>query len=427
VNPWAVCEKPGSLVAVCVIGLRRSAGIVLFLGAGASTTSGVPSAEMCIWEWKRQIFLTNNPGLEDQFTEISLDGVRRKIQDWLDRQGGYPKEGTPEEYGFYIKQCFPIADDRRAFFQQKVKQAEPHVGYRLLCHLAAADLIRSVWSPNFDGLPARSAAAFSGLTPIEVGIDTQGRLSRTPDAGELLCVSIHGDYRYDELKNTLEELQRQEAALRAALIEALKTMPLVVSGYSGRDESVMDALRSAYAQPGSGTLYWCGFTDGEPPAHIHDLITHARAHGRHAFYIPTLGFDDLLTRLALHCLQGDRRRAAAACLEAFARTNPLAREPFQVPPFQASNLIKSNSFAIECPAEVLQFDLHRWPEERVWSSLRAVIGDRPIVAVPFKGKVLALGTVTDIKDAFDDNIKGTIDRSPVTPAEMHTRMVPSSL
>jgi hypothetical protein len=46
------------------IGVRRSAPLAVFLGAGASTSSGIPSAQMCIWEWKRQIFLTNNPGLE---------------------------------------------------------------------------------------------------------------------------------------------------------------------------------------------------------------------------------------------------------------------------------------------------------------------------------------------------------------------------
>src|SRR5882672_6231776 len=85
------------------IGVRRSAPFAMFLGAGASTSSGIPSAQMCIWEWKRQIFLTNNPGLEDQFAELSLDGIRRRIQGWLDRQGGFPKEDAPDEYGFYIK------------------------------------------------------------------------------------------------------------------------------------------------------------------------------------------------------------------------------------------------------------------------------------------------------------------------------------
>jgi hypothetical protein len=33
---------------------------------------------------------------------------------------------------------------------------------------------------------------------------------------------------------------------------------LIVCGYSGRDRSIMDALRDACAQQGSGTLYWCG-------------------------------------------------------------------------------------------------------------------------------------------------------------------------
>ncbi|MEW8309267.1 MAG: hypothetical protein G8D88_19260 [gamma proteobacterium symbiont of Ctena orbiculata] len=39
----------------------------LFIGAGASISSGIPSAQKCIWEWKRSIFLSNNPGLEEQF------------------------------------------------------------------------------------------------------------------------------------------------------------------------------------------------------------------------------------------------------------------------------------------------------------------------------------------------------------------------
>ena len=106
------------------IGVRRTAPFALFLGAGTSTSSGIPSARMCVWEWKRQIFLTNNPGLEEQFAELSLDGVRRRIQKWLDRQSGYPKEGSPEEYGFYIRQCFPIQGDRRAY----VPKARPRKG-----------------------------------------------------------------------------------------------------------------------------------------------------------------------------------------------------------------------------------------------------------------------------------------------------------
>lgn len=389
------------------IGIRRGAPLSFFIGAGASISSGLPSAEMCIWEWKRSIFLTNNPGLEDQFAELSLPGIRRRIQQWLDAQGRFPPEGAPEEYGFYIQQCFPIAEDRRAYFQEKVREARPHTGYQLLCQLAEANLVRSAWSTNFDGLAARAAAPFS-LTPLEVGIDSQQRLTRAPGQGELLCISLHGDYRYDALKNTPEELQTQEAALRKALVEETRTAPLIVAGYSGRDQSVMDALHAAYAEPGTGVLYWCGFSDGEPPDHIEALIRHARAHGREAYYVPTLGFDDLMTRLALHCLQGKQREAARQLIAALASEDLLHREPFQVPQFSSATLIKSNAFEIECPAEVFQFDLRVWPSERVWASLRETIGDRPLVAVPFR-KVLAIGTIDDIRDAFGDNIKGPIE------------------
>jgi SIR2-like domain len=284
---------------------------------------------VCIWEWKRNLFLTNNPGLEEQFAELSLPSVQRRIQQWLDKQGKYPEEGAAEEYGFYIRQCFPIADDRRAYFQEKVRGAMPYIGYRLLCHLAQSDLIRSVWSTNFDGLPARAAANFS-LAPLEVGIDTQGRLPRQANKGELLCVSLHGDYRYDELKNTPEELQRQEKALRDALIEEMRQRPLIVCGYSGRDHTIMEALHDACNTTGAGALYWCGYSDDDIPEPVARLLVHARAHGKEAYYVPALGFDDLITRLALHCLEAERREAARKDIAALATADLLARQPFQV-------------------------------------------------------------------------------------------------
>lgn len=399
------------------IGVRRGTPHALFLGAGASVSSGIPSAQACIWEWKRDLFLTNNPGLEDQFAEISLPSVQRRIQQWLDKQGTYPPESADGEYGFYIRQCFPIPDDRRAYFQEKVRQAQPHIGYRLLCHLAQTDLIRSVWSTNFDGLPARAAANFA-LSPLEVGIDSQERIARSAGKGELLCVSLHGDYRYDDLKNTPEELQRQEAALRNALIEEMRQRPLIVCGYSGRDQSIIEALRAACATEGSGALYWCGYGDGDVPEPVAALIEHARAHDRQAYYIPSLGFDDLMTRLSLYCLESEYREAARSDIAALAPADRLERQPFEVPECHANTIIKSNAFEIDCPAEVLTFDLKTWPAEKVWSWLREKIGEHAVVAVPFKRKIFALGTVDDIKEVFGDNLKGLIERTPVSPDEL---------
>jgi hypothetical protein len=77
-------------------GINRETQHALLLGAGASISCGVLSAASYIWEWKRRIVLTNNPGLETQFAELSLPAIRSKIQRWLDAQGKYPRDGARE-------------------------------------------------------------------------------------------------------------------------------------------------------------------------------------------------------------------------------------------------------------------------------------------------------------------------------------------
>jgi len=54
------------------VSLRKAGRTACSSVAGASITSGIPSAESCIWEWKRQIFITKNVGLEPQFRDTSL-------------------------------------------------------------------------------------------------------------------------------------------------------------------------------------------------------------------------------------------------------------------------------------------------------------------------------------------------------------------
>jgi hypothetical protein len=142
--------------------VNAQVGHMLLLGAGASISSNVPSAANCIWQWKRSIFLSNHPGVERSFDELSLGSVQQRIQVWLDSQPRFPAADAPEEYSFYVEHCYPVADDRRAFFQRHVQAARPSGGYRLAARLAQAGLLRSVWTTNFDGLMARANAGDPG-------------------------------------------------------------------------------------------------------------------------------------------------------------------------------------------------------------------------------------------------------------------------
>ena len=397
---------------VRAIGAARLTPHALFLGAGASITSGMPSAQMCIWEWKRSIFLTNNVGLESQFSELSLASVQSRIQQWLDRQGIYPEAGAPNEYGVYIESCYPIPDSRRAYFQEKVRHAKPHIGYCVIGALASAGLIRSVWTTNFDQLTGR-AIADHRITPIEVGIDCTHRIVRTANTGELLLVSLHGDYRYDALKNTDTELQQQEEELEKALVHELTGTPVIVSGYSGRDSSIMRAFSQAFGRKGAGSLYWCVQDPNNVAPAITALVQQARAIGRTAYIVPTQGFDDLMVRLALHCLDTTGQERVAQLIAQNAGGDAAARRPFQVDGDHPTAVLKSNAFEIECPSEAIAFELKSWPEAAVWQWVRAQTEGRNVVAVPFKGQIFALGAIDEICSCFCDNIKDRPQRTPL--------------
>lgn len=397
------------------IGIDQGAPHAVFLGAGASISSGAPSAELCIWEWKRKIFLSNNPGIERQFSELTLRSVQDRIQDWLDNQGQYPALGETEEYSFYIDKCFPLTQHRRQFFVEQIKALQPHVGYKFLCLLAEAGTINSTWTTNFDGLVAKAAKDFDFI-PIEVGIDCQDRLVRQSRRDELLCVSLHGDYRYDPLKNTSSELQEQENQLKSAFKGQLGATSLIVSGYSGRDKSIMDMLSDVFSKPGSGNLYWCGY--GEVltlPAR--DLIETARSAGRSAYYVPTAGFDDTFSRLALHCLKGESHNRANLILSQVSQDLRNINEVFDIGEVPCKGLIKSNCFEVDCPSEVFAFGLKNWPE-KPWDWLRDLSQGQSFVAVPHRRKILAIGLLDKINDIFGERVSGKIERTPITSHDL---------
>ena len=55
----------------------------LLLGAGCSISSDIPSAEDCIWEWKKNIYQTNNVGTQHWIENFKNPKVQTIIQNWL--------------------------------------------------------------------------------------------------------------------------------------------------------------------------------------------------------------------------------------------------------------------------------------------------------------------------------------------------------
>ncbi|MDD4591286.1 MAG: SIR2 family protein, partial [Parabacteroides sp.] len=233
------------------------------LGAGTSISSGIQTAYDCIWEWKKDIYLSKNVNAADFYKNYKDESVRKSIQNWLDIQGEYPQLDSVEEYSFYAEKAYPIADDRRKYFFSLIENKEPYIGYKLLCLLAEYGIAKSVWTTNFDGLVVRSAHQ-NKLTPIEINLDNSERIFRNQSSKELLIIALHGDYKFSSLKNTVRELDAQNETFKEQLTNYHIDKNLIVLGYSGRDKSLMDALENAFTKKGAGRLYWCGYGDNAP-------------------------------------------------------------------------------------------------------------------------------------------------------------------
>ncbi|MGF6410070.1 SIR2 family protein [Paraburkholderia sp. MM5482-R1] len=398
---------------VRAVTVNRGRQIALLLGAGASLSSGMPSAERCVWEWKRDIFVTNNPTLRETVGELSLAGTKARIQQWLDLRGNYPPAGSDQEYSFYAAECYPTGTDRRAFFHGYVQSAAPHTGYKLLPLLARCGLLKTIWTTNFDGLPARACAA-ANVIAVETGIDCPHRVLRPHVEGEVRVVSLHGDYRYDALKNTSEELQNQERELTKALIHEAVDCDIVVLGYSGRDASLMKVLESAFLTHGQTRLYWCGYGD-TPTQQVAELLGKIHASGRDAFYIATEGFDDVLARIALRHLDGDLLVAAKSVLDTAGQQQ--AAKLFAVPPLDVTALIKSNAYPFGYPLEIVQLrlDFPKDVDRRAW--LDKKLEGIDACGVVAEDGAFALGDATVLAKRFDGDLKHSVSALAISDEE----------
>jgi len=386
------------------------------LGAGTSISSGIQSAYDCIWEWKKDIYLSKNINASNYYKNFKEEAVRKSIQKWLENEGGYPELDSPEEYSFYAEKAYPISEDRRKYFLSLIENKEPYIGYKLLCLLAENGIVKSVWTTNFDGLTVRSAHQ-NRLTPIEITLDNAERIHRNQSTKELLTIALHGDYKFKTLKNTEKELDNQNDTFIEHLANYHIDKNLIVIGYSGRDKSLMKALKNAFTKKGSGRLYWCGYGNNINKE-VLELLNQIKQSGREAYYISTDGFDKTLIHLSKSAFE-DHPVNAQKVEESLqiSKDNEYTQTEFSLNFHKPDKYIKSNLHPIIFPKEVFQFEVD-YKDEKPWSYLKALTEDTNICAIPFKRKVFALGTLTDISKAFQNCRKSEIKREVISISDI---------
>ena len=274
-----------------------------FLGAGASASSGVPTAIDMIWQFKRSLFISQNSSASDSSVDLSQPAMRSRIDAHIKSMGGMPSPGAPDEYAVLFEAAYPAEADRRTVLDAALAGAKPSYGHLALATLMRHDLVRLVWTTNFDTLIADACAKVFDTTSALTTIDLESATSAHHlIAGERwpIEVKLHGDFRFRCLKNTADELRRQDAHLRRSLIDSSRRYGFVICGYSGRDDSIMDALDDAIKQPGAfpAGVFWLHCGEGPPLPRVAVLLDIGASNGVETELVRIENFDEILRDLA---------------------------------------------------------------------------------------------------------------------------------
>lgn len=280
----------------------RGPNLMWFLGAGASASAGMPTAFNMVWDFKRQLFITQTKVAPQAVSDLSNPTVRSRIQQHIVASERFPLPGSPNEYAILFEEVYPVEADRRRYLDEKLLGAKPSFGHLALATLMKEGHTRIVWTTNFDTLIADACAKVYSTTGAltTVDLDAPTLAHQTIREGRWpVEVKLHGDFRSRSLKNTTAELRNQDSRLRQMLVDSCQQFGLVVVGYSGRDDSVMDVLEEAVASPDAfpAGLFWLHRGEDVPFDRVTRLLSLAHNAQIESGLVQIENFDETLRDL----------------------------------------------------------------------------------------------------------------------------------
>jgi tetratricopeptide (TPR) repeat protein len=252
----------------------------LFLGAGASRSSGIPLASEMVHEWRQLAFR------EQSRSGDTLNG-------WCAKQAWF---GQPNEYSLLFEALYPDERARQKFIEPKIESAFPAWGYLYLANIIREGHFNLVFTTNFDDLLNEALTRFIGYNAVVCAADSEVATINASTARAKI-VKLHGDYLFKKLKNTSEDLQRLTDNMERKFAEFARQCGMLVVGYAGADQSIMELLDKLLQDVDTfpGGIYW-GLHDPEaalapPLQRLFDL------HPKRLRPFRCEDFDDFVARL----------------------------------------------------------------------------------------------------------------------------------
>ena len=256
--------------------IRSEKRFALFLGAGCSVTSGIPSAGGLVRDrWLPRLRSYQAPARSD--LEVWAKEV---IPD-------YDPLNPALSYGILIDRLFLTPEDRQREIEDLCDARTPSFGYAVLAQLVAqpAGRFNVVLTTNFDDLVSDALYLYTEARPLVIYHESLAAFIR-PTRTRPLVVKLHGDHRLSPRNTALEtETLEQEIQRHAAMV--LHDRGVIFIGYGGADVGILKLLNQLPPEALPFGAYWVH--PHEPLGEVRDWLL-----SRQGVWVRSGWFDEVM-------------------------------------------------------------------------------------------------------------------------------------
>ena len=368
-----------------------------------------------IWDFKRLLYCSENRTSVHSVPHLSDVEFRKRLTAYFAQKTGYPPSYSNDEYSFYFEETYPDERERRKYLDEMISNRVPSIGHMALAGLVRLNKVKRIWTTNFDRLVEDALVRTLGSTEkfvvstlenSKVGYDASTEDHRP------IITKLHGDFLSRNIKNTKVELQQQESNLRKCLEKECGNYGIAFAGYSGRDQSILDALKTVLDTYKENSFpsgfFWFHRPGSQLAPGVAELFEEMWSLNIDAHPIECHTFDELMRDLFTliedvpdeirEFLKVDRPRNRQANIPSAGISWPVIR----------LNAIPVSMAPTVCRKVVCEIGGVKEVKQAIKDAEANVIGTRT------RAGVICFGTDEDVRRAFEDHSIDVFDVHPIS-------------
>jgi uncharacterized protein YwgA len=224
------------------------------LGAGASVSSGIKAGGYFAKKW---------------FDEIKEDIDEASLKEWSDALNDFSENNLAQHYTDIFEKRFEANyEEGYEKLQKEMDKATPSVGYSFLAQILNETHNKFVITTNFDTMTEDALFQFKKSRPLVLGHEYLSYFINTTAPTRPTIIKIHRDFLLDPY-NKPSDISTLDAQWKKSLEPVLKENAMVVIGYGGNDNSLMNYLTNIDERK---PIYWCYRDESELSDKIKNLL-----------------------------------------------------------------------------------------------------------------------------------------------------------